>query len=218
MNGLFVAFEGIEGSGKSTQIRLLADSLRAEGVECLTTREPGGTSEGAALRELILARKREGPLDPLTEALLMVADRRQHVATILVPALEQGLVVLCDRFTDSTLAYQGGGSGVELSTLEYLNHLATGGLAPGLTVLFDLPVERALERVHAPARSAPDRFETEPPEFHERVRRLYRRLADARPERYAVIDATLSEAEIAREVRASFERLRARVEAGSGGG
>ncbi len=218
MKGLFVAFEGIEGSGKSTQIRRLAESLRAEGLDVTTTREPGGTSEGAELRRLILEREQLGAFDPLTEAFFMLADRSHHVLRVIRPALDAGRVVLCDRFTDSTLAYQGAGSGLDPSKLEDLNHLATGGLAPDLTLLLDLPVEISQRRVRGPVRGPLDRFELEPPEFHERIRGFYLDLAKSRPERYAVLDATRPEAEVAHDVRAAFDRVRARVASRSGGG
>ncbi len=194
MSGVFITFEGIEGSGKSTQMARLEGALRARGFDPLATREPGGTPLGRLVRAALLApdaaHARAG--SPLTEALLMVADRHEHVATLIGPALAAGRIVLCDRHADSTLAYQGGGSGVDLSALRVLNALAVGGVRPALTLLFDLPVPVALERMAARARAAGapvDRFEAETLAFHERVRRGYLELALEEPERIVLLDA-----------------------------
>jgi dTMP kinase len=217
---VFVTFEGIEGSGKSTQVARLAGRLRAAGVDPLVTREPGGTPLGRRLREVLLgaAAGAGPPADPLVEALLMVADRREHVARVIVPALAAGRIVLCDRYDDSTLAYQGGGSGVDPATLAWLNHLATGGLAPRLTLLLDLPVETALARMRARAGAgAPDRFEGEAAAFHERVRSTYRALAAARPERWAMIDAARDPDAVFADVCARFDEARAKAQAPAAG-
>ncbi len=187
MPGLFVTFEGGEGSGKSTQVARLAARLRAGGFDPIETREPGGTPVGEGIRALLLDPARRP--EPLTEALLMVAARAELAATVLRPALGDGRIVLCDRYGDSTLAYQGGGRGLEHAMLARWNREATGGLAPDLTLLFDLPVGLGLERRHAAADPA-NRLDREPREFHERVRVRYRDLAAAEPARWRVLDAS----------------------------
>ena len=209
MGGAFITFEGIEGSGKSTQMARLDDSLRARGLDPLVTREPGGTAFGRTVRAVLLmpdeaARARS----PLTEALLMVADRHEHVVQVIAPALAAGRVVLCDRHADSTLAYQGGGSGVDRATLERLNAIAVLGTEPVLTLLFDLPVKDALGRMAARAdraNAAVDRFEAETVLFHERVRRVYLELAAAQPGRIAVIDAARPADQVFADVRGRVE-------------
>lgn len=193
MPGLFVTFEGGEGSGKSTQVARLAARLRAMGLDPLLTREPGGTPVGEGIRALLLDHERRP--NAMTEALLMVAARAQLSATVLRPALDAGRLVLCDRFGDSTLAYQGGGRGIDHALLLQLNRAATGGLAPALTLLFDVPVPVGLERRHGSA-GATNRLDREPAEFHERVRARYLELAAAEPERWRVIDGTVGEVEI----------------------
>jgi dTMP kinase len=193
VGGAFITFEGIEGSGKSTQMARLEETLRGRGLDPLVTREPGGTPLGRTLRAALLAPEASARArSPLTEALLMVADRHEHVATVIGPALAAGRIVLCDRHADSTLAYQGGGSGVGTSTLRALNAIAVGATRPALTLLLDLPVELALARMAERsdrAHAAVDRFEAETLAFHARVRRAYLDLAAAEPERIQVIDA-----------------------------
>jgi dTMP kinase len=193
VSGVFVPLEGIEGSGKSTQMARLAARLRERGLEPVVTREPGGTALGRTLRQALLAPEAEARArSPLTEALLMVADRHEHVSRVVAPALAAGRVVLCDRHADSTLAYQGGGSGLSLDVLGALNYIAVGTVHPDLTLLLDLPVEAALARMAARAGragAASDRFEAETVAFHERVRRTYLELAAEEPGRIAVIDA-----------------------------
>lgn len=203
--GLFVTYEGIEGAGKSTQIGVVASRLRARGLTPLVTREPGGTPLGEALRELLLER-RGGRVDPLVEALLMVADRADHVGRVLRPALAAGRVVLCDRHADATLAYQGAGSGLSLDLLGHLNRLATGGLAPDLTVFLDLAPERAAERLAARGQRVPDRFESEPVAFFERVRGCYLDLAAAEPGRWLVLAAGRPAEELAGAVEDEIRR------------
>jgi dTMP kinase len=188
MPGLFVSFEGGEGSGKSTQVARLAARLRSLGHDPLVTREPGGTPVGEGIRALLLDHERRPTA--LTEALLMVASRAQLAATVLRPALEAGRIVLCDRYGDSTLAYQGGGRGLDGAMLAAWNRAATDGLAPALTVLFDLPTAVGLDRRHAAA-GATNRLDREPAEFHERVRRRYLELAAAEPERWVVLDGSV---------------------------
>lgn len=209
MDGAFITFEGIEGSGKSTQMARLEELLRGRGQDPLVTREPGGTPLGRTLRAALLAPEAGARArSALTEALLMAADRHEHVATVIGPALAAGRIVLCDRHADSTLAYQGGGSGVGTSTLRALNAIAVGATRPALTLLFDLPVELALARMAERsdrANAAVDRFEAETLAFHERVRRAYLDLAAAEPERIVVIDA-------ARPADDVFEVVRTRVQ------
>jgi dTMP kinase len=209
VGGAFITFEGIEGSGKSTQLARLEDALRAAGRDPLVTREPGGTALGRTLRAALLDPRVEArAVSPLTEAILMVADRHEHVARVVAPALAAGRIVLCDRHADSTVAYQGGGSGVDRATLVALNKIATGATRPGLTLLFDLPVEAALGRMAeraGRAGAAPDRFEAETRAFHERVRAAYLELAAAEPARIVVVDAARAPDAVFADVRAHVE-------------
>jgi dTMP kinase len=199
---LFVAFEGGEGVGKSTQIRLAAEWLRSVGREVLETREPGGTPLGAELRRLVL--DPDGQVSPRAEALLYAADRAQHVEQVIAPALAAGAVVLTDRYVDSTLAYQGAGRG--LDDARVVTEWATGGLTPQLTVLLDLDPELGLAR--AGARGVrPDRLESADLAFHHAVRDGFRALAAAEPARYLVLDATGSPEAVAAAVRAGLSRL-----------
>jgi dTMP kinase len=203
--GLFVTYEGIEGAGKSTQIGLVGSRLRSRGLGVRVSREPGGTPLGEALRALLLE-GRGGRVEPLVEALLMVADRADHVSRVLRPALTAGEIVLCDRHADATLAYQGGGSGLPLDLLGHLNRIATGGLVPDLTVFLDLPPERAAERLAARGQRGLDRFEAEPTAFFERVRGCYLDLAAAEPGRWLVLAATRPAEELAGAVEAEIRR------------
>jgi dTMP kinase len=189
MPGLFVTFEGGEGSGKSTQVTRLAARLRANGVETLVTREPGGTPLAEAIRELLL----DPALAPgaITEALLMIAARTDLVSAVLRPALADGRVVLCDRYGDSTLAYQGAGRGLDAATLASWNRAGTGGLVPDLTLLFDVTPELGLAR-RGRAVGVPNRLDLESEAFHTRVRERYLELAGAEPGRFVVLDASLS--------------------------
>ncbi|MDR2733493.1 MAG: dTMP kinase [Spirochaetota bacterium] len=195
---LFVTFEGIDGSGKSTQTELLAACLEQAGFACLRSFQPGASSLGSAIRSLIL----NSPQAPcaLSEALLFMADRAQHIQECLRPALDEGKIVLCDRYTDSSLAYQGYGSGQDIDTIRQLNDIATGGLRPHLTLLFDLPPQAALARI-APANRMSDRFEREGFAYHERVRAGYLELAKAAPERFVIIDAMRAKEEIFADVK-----------------
>lgn len=185
---LFVSFEGTEGSGKTSQLRHLAAHLRAKGRAVVETREPGGTAAGLALRGLLLGAEAL-PLTPLAELLLYCADRTQHVAEVIRPALAAGRVVLCDRFSDSTIAYQGYGRGLDLETLRLLDARARDGVTPHLTFLLDCPVDVGLARTRGRSES-PDRFEREDVAFHQRVRDGFHRLAAAEPERFRVLDST----------------------------
>ena len=197
MAGFFVTFEGGEGSGKSTPIERLATRLRARGDTVVETREPGGTPLAERIRTLLLD---PGP-EPgaWSEAFLMEAARSDVVARVIVPAIARGATVLCDRYADSTLAYQGGGRGLEAALLAGMNRAATGGLTPDLSLLFDLdPVVGLDRRAHAAA--ATNRLDREPPAFHERVRARYLELARAEPQRFVVLDAGLDPAELEQRV------------------
>ena len=200
MAGLFVAFEGGEGVGKSTQIRLAGEWLRELGREVVETREPGGTPLGAELRRLVL--DPDGHVTPRAEALLYGADRAHHVDTVIAPALAAGRVVLTDRYVDSTLAYQGAGRGLDAKVV---TDWATGGLTPQLTVLLDLDPVAGLAR--AGARGRPDRLEAADLAFHQTVRAGFLALAAAEPDRYLVLDASGPPDEIATAVRAAVEPL-----------
>jgi dTMP kinase len=191
--GVFVAFEGGEGSGKSTQIRLLADALREQGRRVTVTHEPGATAVGSRIRELLL--HNEAPVTPRAEALLFAADRAHHVDTVIRPALDAGDVVLTDRYADSSLAYQGVGRKLSLDEVQRVSRWATAGLRPDLTVLLDLPAVTGLSR--AKGRGPSDKVEAESVEFHERVREAFRALAESDPGRYLVVDATRPADEIA---------------------
>lgn len=186
MEGLFITVEGGEGAGKSTQMELIADWLAAQGRNVVRTREPGGTQLAETLREILLD-KRNASLSSLTELLLMFASRAQHLDELIRPALQRGDTVLCDRFTDATWAYQGGGRGLPSSEIAALEQLVHGDLQPDLTLLLDLPVEEGMER--AARRGESDRFERESLPFFERVRTAYLDRAVAEPGRFAVIDA-----------------------------
>lgn len=183
--GLFVTFEGIEGSGKSTQLALAANRLKALGVPAVSTREPGGTAVGAALRDVLLGWS--GRLDPASELLLMFADRRQHLSEQIEPALAAGQVVLCDRYTDASRAYQGAGRGLGEETVDFL-HRTFCRRESDVTYLVDCPVEMALARVEARSGGKEDRFEREALAFHRRVRAAYRRRARREPGRFVLLD------------------------------
>ncbi len=178
-----ITFEGIEGAGKTTLSRWLADWLHQHAIPALLTCEPGGSELGVAIRQWLL----QHPIDPITELLLFLANRSHHVRTVIGPALQAGRWVISDRYADSTLAYQGYGRGLDIEWLHQLNRFATDGLQPNLTFLIDLPVEQALKRVRTP-----NRFEREQIEFHRRVREGYLRLAEREPMRFRVLDGTQS--------------------------
>ncbi len=193
--GKFVTFEGIDGAGKSTHIETASDLLRARGISVVNTREPGGTPLGEKLREILLA----APMHLETEALLMFAARREHLAQVIEPALARGQWVICDRFTDATHAYQGGGRGLAAEKLDILEQWVHGDLQPDLTLLFDLPFATAQQRIAQQGRML-DRFEQEKADFHERVRQRYLQRAAAAPSRIRVIDAGQSLADIKEKV------------------
>ena len=187
MSGKFITVEGIEGVGKTTNMAFVEQTLRAAGCEVVVTREPGGTALGEAIRGLLLDPHYTG-MDPVCELQLMFAARAEHLAKVIRPALAQGQWVLCDRFTDATFAYQGGGRGIDTGIIERLETLVQGGFRPDLTLLLDVPVEIGLAR--ASERSTPDRFEQEKVDFFERVRQAYLQMAAAAADRYRIIDAS----------------------------
>lgn len=186
MTGLFITLEGPEGAGKSTNGEYLAQRLRDNGLDVVTTREPGGTPLAERIRELLLTPASE-PMTSDTELLLVFAARAQHIARVIRPALARGAVVLCDRFTDATYAYQGGGRGLPFQRIEQLEFFVQGDMRPDWTLIFDLPVETGLSR--AAARGRLDRFEQEGLGFFEAVRSAYLDRARQVPQRYRVIDA-----------------------------
>ncbi|CAH0277188.1 dTMP kinase [Pseudomonas sp. PA-7-1E] len=186
MTGLFITLEGPEGAGKSTNRDYLAERLRAQGIEVVLTREPGGTPLAERIRDVLLTPGDE-PMNPDTELLLVFAARAQHLAEVIRPALARGAVVICDRFTDSTYAYQGGGRGLSMERITTLETFVQGDLRPDLTLLFDLPVEVGMAR--ASARGRLDRFELEGQAFFDAVRSAFLQRAKAEPTRYYLLDA-----------------------------
>jgi dTMP kinase len=196
---LFITFEGIEGSGKSRQARMLVDRLQAAGVGVVQTHEPGGTPLGDQLRELVLLRSELQPV-ARAEALLMCTSRAQLVETVIRPALQRGDVVVCDRFADSTLVYQGAGRGLDMIALRTVISFATAGLTPDMTLLLDLPVEAGLARKQAQTGAAWNRFEAEAVAFHEQVRAGYRRLAGEEPGRWHCFDGLQSPEQLSDEI------------------
>jgi dTMP kinase len=196
MTGRFIVFEGGEATGKSTQARLLADRLGA-----LLTHEPGGTALGAAIRSIVLDNERDD-LDHRAEALLIAADKAQHVTEVIRPALDKGVDVICDRYTASAIAYQGYGRGIDRAVLESLLRFATGGLEPDLTVLLEVPAHFADERLGRRR----DRFESESAEFHRRVHDGFRALAATAPDRWAVLDGSGTVDEVAALVHDAVAR------------
>ncbi len=202
-SGRFVSFEGIDGSGKSTSMRRTAEWLATRGVSVRTTHEPGGTPLGDAIRGVFLD-PRWGAVDGTVELLLVFASRRQHLQEVIDPALAAGEVVLCDRFTDSTLAYQGGGRGVPRDRIDEIDRIATGGRRPDLTLYFDLPLDEAERRMAAHERGGHDRLDGESRAFAARVRDAYAALAAAEPERFRWIDASGSLEQTERAVRCAI--------------
>jgi dTMP kinase len=203
--GAFITFEGPEGGGKSTQLSRLAEKIQATGLEVTTTREPGGTPAGERIRDVLLD-PAGGELCPETEAFLFSAARTELVSTVIRPSLERGAMVLCDRFADATRAYQGFAGGLSLALIDELIELATGGLRPDLTLLFDLPVEQGLAR-----RRADDaewtRLDAATTQFHERVRSGYLTLAQQEPDRWVVINASASAGDVEAEVWTAVSSL-----------
>ena len=198
MRGLFLTFEGGDGSGKSTQAALLEEHLVGIGREVVRTREPGGTDLGVELREIVLHRR--GEMEPRAEALIYAADRAHHIATPVRPALERGAIVLQDRYLDSSVAYQGAGRVLDATEIRDLSLWATGGLLPDVTVLLDLDETVGRERLDG-ARTRYDRLEAEASDFHARVRSAYLELAAAEPERFLVLDGSRPVDELAAAIR-----------------
>ncbi|MBS0172270.1 MAG: dTMP kinase [Nitrospira sp.] len=197
MRGLFITLEGIEGCGKSTQTRLLGEYLRSRGHVTVETREPGGTPLAEKVRSVLLDRADE-PVAPETEAFLVLAARRQHVTQVIEPALARGAIVLCDRFSDSTLAYQGYARGLNVPLLERLNRLATHSVTPHLTLLFDLPVATGLARRRSASET--NRLDRESLQFHQKVRAGFLDLAKRHPRRVKIVPARASKETVARTV------------------
>lgn len=195
--GLFITLEGIEGCGKSTQARLLGEFLRSEGYVTVETREPGGTPLAEKIRSVLLDRASE-PVAPETEAFLIFAARRQHVSQVIEPALARGAIVICDRFSDSTLAYQGYARGLNLPMLRSLNRLATHAIAPDLTLVFDLPVAEGLARRRST--TVQNRLDRESLQFHRKVRAGFLDLAKHHPSRMKVVPAGAAKDAVARTV------------------
>ncbi len=202
MRGTFITLEGIDGAGKSTHVGWLAERLRRPGREVLVTREPGGTAAGEKLRDLLLY----DPLDVGTETLLVFASRQEHLVRVIRPALDRGSWVVCDRFTDATFAYQGGGRGFPASKLWTLEEWVQEGLQPDLTLFFDVPVSIGQARLKA-AQAVYDRFEREDTGFHERVRAVYLERARQFPGRFRTIDASRSLAEVRKELESIVSTL-----------
>nr|WP_263010797.1 dTMP kinase [Pseudomonas chlororaphis] len=204
VTGLFITLEGPEGAGKSTNREYLAERLRAAGIEVVLTREPGGTPLAERIREVLLTPGEE-VMNADTELLLVFAARAQHLATVIRPALARGAVVLCDRFTDSTYAYQGAGRGLSLERIEALESFVQGELRPDLTLVFDLPVDVGLAR--ASARGRLDRFEQEGQAFFQKVRQAYLTRAAAAPQRYCLVDAAQPLARVQQSLDALLPQL-----------
>jgi len=208
---VFITLEGIEGAGKTTQLPRLVDFLEQHGHACVVTREPGGTGMGQKIRSLLLDPD-NSDMSPETELFLYAADRAQHVRRLIEPALADGKTVVCDRFADATEVYQGWARGLDMELVRVLNRVATGGRKPDITLLFDLPPEaglkRAWQRIAQNGKEAADcRFENEKMVFHERVRQGYLDLARREPERFVVIDALGTAAEVAGRMIAALERV-----------
>jgi dTMP kinase len=192
----FISFEGIEGSGKSTQVKILAEHLRARGHMVIETVEPGATRIGHKIRKLLL--EPDNHMDPLAELLLYYADRAQHVREVIYPALLDNSIVITDRFTDSTLAYQGYARGVDMSVINTLNEIVVSDMKPSLTIILDLDVEEGLNRNRAARKD--DRFEQETIDFHNRVRQGFHQIAREEPERIKVIDGSRNKETVSREI------------------
>ncbi|MGX2039206.1 dTMP kinase [Methylocaldum sp. MU1018] len=201
--GQFITLEGGEGVGKSTNLEFIRDYLQTRGARCLVTREPGGTPIGEVIRRLVIDSQ---GMTAQTELLLMFAARAQHIEEVIEPALAEGIWVVCDRFTDASYAYQGGGRGIDAAVIRFLEAWLQKGLEPDLTLLLDAPVETGLKR--AQKRGRLDRFETELPAFMSRVRETYRDLARRWPRRIKLLDATRPLAEVQAEIARHLDSLR----------
>lgn len=217
LDKMFVSFEGIDGSGKTSILRALAEDERRKGHDVCVTREPGGSFLGASVREIVLSAKTRN-LDATAELFLFLADRAQHVAGVIRPALARGIPVFCDRYTDSTRAYQGGGRGLDSRVIESLIQVATGGLEPDVTILLDLDVPQALARARARNRANESeekegRFDAYAGAFFEEVRSRYLAVAKAFPQRIAVVDASRPFSEVLAAVRARIGQTQERMRA-----
>lgn len=216
--GIFITFEGPEGSGKSTQARRLADTLRQAGHEVLTTREPGGTPTGEAIRDILQHDASGEPIAPECEVLLFTASRAQLVRRVILPALECGTIVLCDRFADSTVCYQGYGRGFDVERMIDINAFAVAEAVPDLTLLLDLEVDRGQARIeerNAAANVGRDRFERENIDFHRKIRRGYLELAARWPARYRIVNTDREQDEVAADI---WELVRPRLPSPGGDG
>ena len=200
--GMFVTFEGADGCGKTTQLSLLKDYLSANGYKVLVTREPGAGGLGQKLRDILL--NYDGVVSNRCESFLFLADRAQHIDTIVKPAIEDGFIVLCDRHTDSTVAYQGYGRGLDIERINYLNNLATDGLKPDLTFVYDVDIETSMSRVG----NTKDRMESAGNDFFNKVRHGYLEIAQKEPDRVKVINATLPIDKVFEETLAIFKTFR----------
>lgn len=210
MSGLFITFEGIEGCGKSTQSELLAERIEAAGHAVVRTREPGGTHLAERVRSIVLDPE-IGDLNPVAELLLFEAARAQHVAQVIRPALANGSVVVCDRYIDSTTAYQGGGRGMDIELIERMHETATGGLLPALTFWLDVPLDVGLGR--AASRKTTDRMEQESRDFHERVRAVFEELSRRYSGRFVRVDG---EADVETIAESIWQRVQPRLSGGGG--
>jgi dTMP kinase len=195
---MFITFEGGDGSGKSTAIKHIVEELTKEGYSILLTREPGGTPISEEIRSIILDRANTA-MDPRTEALLYAASRRQHIVEKILPAIKEGKIVLCDRFLDSSLAYQGGARNIGIDKVEQMNLFATEGLKPDLTLLFDIDPQIALNRIASNAGREVNRLDVEQLPFHIKVRSIFLKLAEADPKRFRIIDASKSVQDVSEE-------------------
>jgi dTMP kinase len=208
--GFFITFEGGEGSGKTTQIKILADKLKAEGKNVLTTREPGGTPEAEKIRSLLVNRD-GGDWTPVAEVLLLFAARSMHVEKLIKPALAAGKTVICDRFTDSTRAYQSYGHGLPIEAIETINKTTLNGFEPGITFILDLPVETGLARAGkrlAQDSSKEDRFEKLKTDFHERLRQGYLDIAKKNPKRCVIVNADQNVEAVASAIHDHLKKVR----------
>lgn len=199
--GLFITFEGADGCGKTTQIELLDKYLKAQGKETILTREPGAKGLGTKLREILL--NYDGEVSPNCESFLFLADRAQHIDCIIKPALNEGKIILCDRHTDSTVAYQGYGRGLDIERINYLNNIATGNLKPDLTIVFDIDIETSMQRVG----KTKDRMESAGMEFFNRVREGYLEISKKEPQRVKVINSADTIENIHKKVLESVNNL-----------
>lgn len=200
---MFITFEGTEGCGKTTQINLLYEYLLAKGYKVIKTREPGGTPLGESIRKMLIQKAKA--INPLAELLLMMAMRAQHVEDVIVPAITEKKIVLCDRFSDATYAYQGYGRGIDTNIIDYINRLATKGITPDLTILIDIDIEGGLRR-KSEDKGQMDRFEVEDISFHQRIRYGYHRLSTENRDRFFVVDGSGDILRVHEIIRERIER------------